>query len=538
MTSYDSDRRVWSGPQIDPLFDPRRSAGDVVLELLDRGPEKPVQIDGDSGKVLTRGELRLRAVRIAQHLRKDYGCGGKNVEIVTIAALGNENLIPLVVALQCLAVPYNALFPNYTEDEMAHMMRQTRSRLMFCDAWNYETVREAARKALGEDVKIFIMDDAVDGVRSVKELLTETGIEKDFKPTTVEDSSKSIWSIFCSSGTTGPPKGICLSHANRTSPFVPENITNIKILATGSIHWISVAYTYDIALFYDSVVVFTRKPFSENLIFDLVEKYKINAINGPPIYASASANHPRAKSADLSSMVLWGIGGYYVSDGVRDAVDAILPNGKSYTIYASTECGLIATDMIKRKLGATGTVSPNIQIRIVDDEGNSLGIGEHGELLVKRLIPFAGYFQQPEATEAVLDSDGWFRSGDVGYFDEEGYLYLVDRKSEIFKYIDAVSPTQLEELISRVDGVEQVCVVGVPVENRSAELPTAVVVKAAGSAVSGEEIAEYVAKNVRDHMKLRGGVHFVDQLPLTSKGNVKRKEVKSVVLKMLNICNQ
>lgn len=132
----------------------------------------------------------------------------------------------------------------------------------------------------------------------------------------------------------------------------------------------------------------------------------------------------------------------------------------------------------------------------------------------------------------MLDEDGWFQTGDVGYFDEDGYLYIVDRKSEIFKYIDPVSPSELEELIMQVPGVEEVCVVGVPLENKSAELPTAAVIRQQGSEVSGEDIANYVAERVRDHMKLRGGVHFVEKLPVTSKGNVKRKEVKNMMINL------
>ncbi|KXJ80039.1 hypothetical protein RP20_CCG027098 [Aedes albopictus] len=511
MTTYDPERRVWSGPRTGTLFDPSRSAGDVLMELLTRSPEKPILIDGDSGRVLTRGELRTRAVRIAQNLRKLFSYGEKSDEVVTIAAMGNENLIPLVVALQFLAVPYNTLYPNYTEDEIAHMMRQTQSRLVFCDASNYNTVRQASKKAVAGGVTIFTLDQLTEGARSIQELLVETGSENEFR-----------------------------------------SFTNLTILVTGSMHWISVVYTYDLALFYDSTVVFTRKPYSEDLVFDLVEKYRINVVNGPPFFASAVANHPRAKTTNLSSVALWGIGGYFVSDSVRDSMDAILPNGKSYTFYASTECGPIAMDMMQRKRGAVGTVCPNMQVRIVDDDGKLLGTGEVGELLVKRVVPFVvsynsfffmiqlttlvefqGYYKNEEATRSTIDEDGWFQTGDVGYFDEDGYLFLVDRKSEIFKYIDPVSPTELEEVIMQVDGVEQVCVVGVPLENKSAELPTAVVIRQPGSDVSGEDVANYVAERVRDHMKLRGGVHFVEELPLTSKGNVKRKEVKNMMVDVL-----
>ncbi|XP_058839556.1 uncharacterized protein LOC131695046, partial [Topomyia yanbarensis] len=305
---------------------------------------------------------------------------------------------------------------------------------------------------------------------------------------------------------------------------------NLVFLAMGSIHWISVAFTHDMAIFYESTVVLTRKPFSEDLFFDLIEKYRINGVNGPPVYSHALVQHPRAKRVDLSSMKLWGIGGYFVSDGLRDAVDALHPSGRSFTIYASTECGLIAADLLKRKRGAVGSVLSNLEIKIVDDEGRSLGVGEQGELWIKRTPTFLGYFKDEKATAEALDAEGWFRSGDMGYFDEEGYLFLVDRKGDTFKYYDAVSPQQLEDIILQMEGIKQACVVGIPTQERSKELPTAVVVRDVPSAVSEEDIVLFVEKRVTDHKRLRGGVYFVDGMPLTSKGNVKRKVVRKMIM--------
>lgn len=144
----------------------------------------------------------------------------------------------------------------------------------------------------------------------------------------------------------------------------------------------------DLVMFYGGTVVTTKQPFTEDLFFDLVERYRIDLLNGPPIQAYAITHHPRVKQVDLSSVKLWSIGGYNVSDAIRDSVDAILPNGKSYTIYASTESGLIAADMAKRKRGAIGTLFPNVQVRIVDDDGQFLPVGQPGELWIKRYVAF------------------------------------------------------------------------------------------------------------------------------------------------------
>uniref|UniRef100_A0A8D8BQ18 4-coumarate--CoA ligase 1 n=1 Tax=Culex pipiens TaxID=7175 RepID=A0A8D8BQ18_CULPI len=531
MTSYDPERLVWSGPRVAPLFDPGRSLGDILFELLDRNPDQVLQIDGDTDRRITRGELKLRAIRIAQHLT----IGGQVNDIVTIAALNSGSLASLVVALQFLAVPYNAVFPNFTHGEMVGIMAQTQSRVIFCDAWNYEAVRNAAREAVQGEFKIFLVDGEVDGVATVDDLLVETGTEQDFSPKIVADTSKAIYSIFCSSGTTGPPKGICLSHANKTSSFLPAPYNNPTVLAMGSIHWLSTAYMLDLVMFYDGTVVTTKQPFSEDLFFDLIERYRIDLLNGPPIQAYAITHHPRVKQVDLSNVKLWSIGGYNVSDAIRDSVDAILPNGKSYTIYASTESGLIAADMAKRKRGAIGTLFPNVQVRIVDDDGQFLPVGQPGELWIKRYVAFPGYLNNEQATREVQDDEGWFRSGDVGYFDEEGYLFLVDRKSEIFKYVTQVSPTELEDIIAELDGVAEVCVVGIPTLDQSAELPTAVVVRREGSALRGEEVVKFVEGRVMDHKRLRGGVFFVESLAKTSKGSLKRKEVRRLIMEELNV---
>lgn len=138
--------------------------------------------------------------------------------------------------------------------------------------------------------------------------------------------------------------------------------------------------------------------------------------------------------------------------------------------------------------------------------------------------------ENEEATKAAFDSDGWFKTGDLGYFDEEGSLHITDRKDDTFKHINPVSPVELEELIKQVDGVQEACVVGIPVKDQSGRLPTAVVVRKVGSAVTEDTIKLYVAERVAGHKQLRGGVLFVEHLPTTVKGNVKRKEVKQMLL--------
>lgn len=176
MASYDPERRVWSGARQPSLFNPECNFGQIVLNLLERSPDKVIQIDGDTGRVMTRAEMRVRIVRVAQRLQKlGYGVG----DIASVVAVNSENLAPLVLALQVLGVGFNALAPTFDADEMAHMMRQTQSKLVFCDADNYETVQIAAGRAIEGDYRIYVMEGAEDSL-SVNQLFEPTGTEHMF----------------------------------------------------------------------------------------------------------------------------------------------------------------------------------------------------------------------------------------------------------------------------------------------------------------------------------------------------------------------
>lgn len=127
-------------------------------------------------------------------------------------------------------------------------------------------------------------------------------------------------------------------------------------------------------------------------------------------------------------------------------------------------------------------------VQIVDDEGRRQGPNVDGELYVKTTFRFLGYWGDDMATAETVDKDGWLHTGDIGHFDENGFLYVVDRKKDILKYRNyQISPSELENLILRCDGVANVCVVGIP-DDVSTDLPAAVVVKAAGKDVSCEMI--------------------------------------------------
>jgi 4-coumarate--CoA ligase len=147
---------------------------------------------------------------------------------------------------------------------------------------------------------------------------------------------------------------------------------------------------------------------------------------------------------------------------------------------------------------------------------------------VKREIPFFGYFDDDEKTKEAYDGE-WFKTGDIGYFDEDGYIYIVDRKKELLKFNNyQVTPSELETIINSIDGVVSSCVVGVAEENTGNDIIYAFVIPQKPRKLTEEVVLNYVNERVIDQKRLRGGVYFVEKFPLGPSGKVEKKFLKKV----------
>jgi acyl-CoA synthetase (AMP-forming)/AMP-acid ligase II len=181
---------------------------------------------------------------------------------------------------------------------------------------------------------------------------------------------------------------------------------------------------------------------------------------------------------------------------------------------------------------AIGTLLSNTEARVVDLEGKSVGFGSDnvGEILIRGPQVMKGYLNNPEATKITIDSEGWIHTGDLGYVDEKGYFYVVDRLKELIKVNGLqVAPAELEALLVNHPGIADAAVIGIPNE-KSGEAPKAYVVrKSSHTSLTAKEIADYIAKQVAGHKHLRGGIEFVDSIPKSASGKILRRLLRDQV---------
>lgn len=178
---------------------------------------------------------------------------------------------------------------------------------------------------------------------------------------------------------------------------------------------------------------------------------------------------------------------------VCEEFNRYLPNGKMVVIYGMTEIGgAVSVAVIQHNCNSEGKLSHGIQVKIIDENGNKCGIGDDGEICVKSQYKVLGYYGNEKATAQVIDNDGFFMTGDIGHFDENGNLYFVDRKKDLLKYCNSqISPVEIENYLTEVLDIKAACVVGI-YDVVCGDLPAAIVVRNENRDMAKEEIEQLV----------------------------------------------
>lgn len=310
--------------------------------------------------------------------------------------------------------------------------------------------------------------------------------------------------------------------------------TSDIVLSFSTLYWFSGLTSLLAGTMQGATRVISDEPFSTNTFFKAIENFKVSVLFGPPSQMAMAVADPEIKKFDLSSVVTYVCGGSPVPHAIVKKMKEIMPKTTFIIGYGLSEIAGVASLGEAIYPRCNGQIVTNVRVKIVNENENLLGPEDVGELCIKTLFKWSGYYDNAEATNSVYDKDGWIYTGDQGYIDRDGNVFIVDRLKDIMKYNNFhFSPTEIEETINQMEGVAEVCVCGIP-DVVSSSLPSAAIVKTSCSNLTEQEVYNYVAERLVHFKHLRGGVYFVDSVPKTPSGKNIRKDVQKICEKLRN----
>jgi acyl-CoA synthetase (AMP-forming)/AMP-acid ligase II len=489
----------------------------LALRHAARLGDKPALIDGATGRAISYRALADGVERVAAGLvARGFAPGD-------VLALYSPNLPEYAVAAYGAMAAGGVVTganPTLTTEELAGQLADAKARILITVPSVLDRARAAAEKAGVRDVVVF---GEVEGAIPFRALIDHR--HPPAPPVTGGDGE--VAALPYSSGTTGLPKGVELTHSglvtnarqSQTALGFAEN--DVVVAVAPFFHAMGFTIILPCSLSAGATVV-TLARFDLEAFLRVIQEYRATVTIVVPPVALALAGHPLVDSYDLSSLRALGVGaaplGAEIEQRCADRLGCATMQGLGMT----EATGLIAAGPLDApRRGSVGRLVPGTEARIVDpDSGADLAAGRTGELWIRGPQVMRGYRNHPEATARTIDGDGWLHTGDLCYFDEDGYLYVVDRLKELIKYKGyQVAPAELEHLLLTHPAVADAAVVPRP-DPEAGEVPVAHVVLRGPA--TAEELLLFVAERVAPYKRLRA-VRICESVPRSLSGKLLRR---------------
>ncbi|OZI17382.1 hypothetical protein CAL18_14720 [Bordetella genomosp. 7] len=431
-----------------------------------------------------------------------------------------------VLRAGCVAVPVN---PKLTPHELAYLVNDCSAALFMHAGLPAEFLGQLAG-LFDRQVPLATLD------------LAPTGDAQDHTaPETPDPDAAAV--IFYTSGTTGKPKGVIHTHrtliagalqAAHAWGYAREDLVNLAI--TPLFHVASHSWSYPTLAHGGTLVVDT---YSTERIFDLIERHRVQGFGCVPAMLLMMLRSEARVGRDLSSVINVRFGASPMPAERLAEVQGLFPNAQLYHGMGQTEsCGTISVlpgALALDKAGSTGWPLPGCEVRIVDDEGRDVAPGERGEVLARSPSVMIGYFGRTQETQETL-RDGWLHTGDVGYRDAQGLIYLVDRKKDmIIRGGENIYSVEIEHVLALHARVESCAIIGMP-DDLMGERVGAVVVVRGGQPEAGgvsQSLADELKAWCRArlaHFKVPEEIFFVNSLPQTATGKIQKGVLRQQLL--------
>ena len=509
---------IFRGPNPDVTI-PEVSLTDFIFKFTPEMANKIALIDGPTGRSLTYAEFEDAVRRVATSLARR---GFRKGDVLGIYSTNCLEYAVVFHAVAMLGGVNTTINPLYTAQETAFQLQDAGARLLVTAPPFIEAATVAARKAGIEE--LFIFGEAPGATPFAVLLESDPAV-----PPVEIDPKNDLVALPYSSGTTGTAKGVMLTHYNLVANMCQMDgldyfhQDDILICVLPLFHIYGLVVVLNMGLHLGATIVIMPR-FDLEQFLSLIQKYRVTLAHIVPPVVLKLAKDPIVDRYDLSSLKMIFSGAAPLgADLTRECMQRIgcgIRQG-----YGMTETSPVThtspADPAKMKLGSVGTVAPNTECKLVDPAtGEELGANQEGELCVRGPQIMRGYLNNPEATASTIDPDNWLHTGDVGYADEDGHFFIVDRVKELIKYKGfQVAPAELEAILLTHPAVADAAVIPCR-DDEAGEVPKAFVV--AKQETSPEAIMNFVAERVAPHKKIRE-LEFIEQIPKSLSGKILRR---------------
>jgi acyl-CoA synthetase (AMP-forming)/AMP-acid ligase II len=496
----------------------------VLAHHATRTPEKPLCSFGDD--VVTYAAMAKRAAELAAGL---HAQGVRRGDVVGLLSYNCIEFIETIFAanyLGAIAMPINW---RLAASEVRYILEHSQARALVCDESLVELANDATKGMEGGLLRACVAAAAPEGWTALADLRAPADL-----PPAARVGGDDVHRLMYTSGTTGRPKGVMLTHANlawkNLAHLVEFGITSADLgLACGPLYHVGALDLTTTTLIAAGAKVIIHRLFDADAVVDEIERSRVTTVWLAPAMVKDIMALPDIEQRDLSSVRLVINGGEKMPIPLIERIQRVFPSAWFADAYGLTETvsgdTFLDRDSIVTKLGSVGRPCLFLELDVWDDQGNSVPAGERGEVVLRGPKVFKGYWRDPDAT-ATAFAGGWFHTGDIGVRDEDGYLWIVDRlKDMILSGGENIAGSEVERVLYEHDAVLEVAVVARP-DERWGEVPVAFVVLRADATATKDDLVEHCRGQLA-RFKVPKDVTFLDALPRNPSGKVLKRELRA-----------
>jgi fatty-acyl-CoA synthase len=506
-----------------------RVVGDLSRLNAVRYPRKPALIM--DGVELTYAELDRRSNRLAHALIEQGVEIGDRVALLAFNRLDYAVVTQAVAKCGALLVPMNFRFGP---DEIRHVLCDAEPKVLFLEPGFERATRDAIAKG-APTPRLISLTDAPHAPAGTGSSELAAGFPSTDPPVAVDPQAPCV--IMYTSGTTGFPKGVLVSHATYFRMYLATAIEtrmrhdDVYLMAVPMFHAAGLNMALHQSMFMGSTGIIHRGSFDPEAIFPLIERYRITLAILVPTTLALLAFHPRVGQFDLSSLDKLFYGSMPITPPILAKAREIFPHANFNQLYGSTEAGMVSalrSEDHERWSQTTGRQALLTDSRIVDEKGEAVPVGGVGEIIVnQRTMGMIGYWRNPEATREAI-RDGWIHTGDLARVEPEGFFTLVDRlKDVIISGGENIYPKEVENVLATHPAVREVAVFGVP-DALYGESVCAAVVLWPGRHATGAELEAHCRAHLASYKRPRR-FEFLEALPRNASDKVQKRILREMM---------